>query len=392
MLLHLVGPSRDATDPVPVLVPVNGWDTAAYPRLHDWLATRLPRDYPALNAPQFGPDAAKTLLDHGHILPILDGLDEIPKQARVAVIGALNRRLNQGDQFILTSRFDEFAEAVEQAGDVLTAAAVISPAPIAPADAENYLRICLPPVPHHDWTPIWAALQTASHAGLSRLAGTALGLWLIRTVYITPATDPAPLIGHLAQQEETLRAHLFNHLIAAVIDSRPPSDDPAEHFRPRIAWNPDRARDHLTYLAGVLRQHSTYDLAWWQLAQHTIPHTGRRRAAWRAGLVGGLTGGLAGGLAGLLASMLGIMLGLGLRTGFYGGLAFGLIGGFVSGLTFGRGTWFTETPGYADLHLPGRTTNLTKHLRNALAKWLIFGLGPWPQNVDTSCHAASRTL
>ncbi len=40
----------------------------------------------------------------------------------------------------------------------------------------------------------------------------------------------------------------------------------------------------------------------------------------------------------------------------------------------GRGTWFIETPGYADLHLSGKTTDLIKHVRNALARWLLFGL------------------
>ncbi|MEU4836504.1 NACHT domain-containing protein [Streptosporangium sp. NPDC023615] len=222
LLLHLVGPERDEADPVPVLVPVNGWDTSVHPRLHDWLAVRLPRDYPALNAPQFGTGAAKALLDHGHILPILDGLDEIPAPARIAVISALNRWLAEGDQFILTSRSAEYTTAIEQVRDVLTATAVIAPAAITPADAETYLRTSLPPMPRHDWTPIWVALHNASHPGLSRLTETALGLWLIRTIYITPAADPTLLTGPLAQQKATLRAHLFDHLIAAVIDSRPP--------------------------------------------------------------------------------------------------------------------------------------------------------------------------
>jgi len=369
LLLHLAGPGRDEADPVPVLVPVNGWDTRAHPRLHDWLATRLPLDYPALTAPQFGTDAAKALLDHGHILPILDGLDEIPNDARTQVIAALNRWLGNDDSFILTSRSTEYDHAVKQAGDVLNAAAVIAPAVISAADAETYLRTCLPPIPRHDWTPIWAALHSASHPGLSRLTETALGLWLIRTVYITTAIDPAPLTSPLAQQETTLRTHLFDHLIAAVIDSRPPSSDPAAHFRPRTAWNPDRARDHLAYLARVLRDHDTYDLVWWQLAQHTFSHAERRRTALQAVLAGALVGGLVGGLliGGLMDSLTGV------EELMSAGMV-GLVGAGVVGLTVGhtiwRGTWFIETPGYADLHLSGRATDLIKYVRQALANSL----------------------
>lgn len=364
LLQHLVSSGRDEADPVPVLVPVNGWDTTAHPRLHDWLAARLPLDYPALTAPQFGTGAVKALLDHGHILPILDGLDEIPEHARTQVISALNRWLTDSDSFILTSRTTEYDHAIKQVGDVLNAAAVITPALIAAADAETYLRTCLPPVPRHDWIPIWAALHKASHPGLSQLTETALGLWLIRTVYITPVADPTPLTGPLAQQETTLRAHLFDHLIAAVINNRPPSSDPAEHFRPRTAWNPNHARDHLAYLARILQDRDTYDLAWWQLAQHTIPHAGQRRITWQSRLMFGLVAGLTFGLM--------VGLAVGLAAGLTFGLTFGLVFGLAAGLRVDA--WFTETPGYANLHLSERTADLAKWLRYGLTIGLVIGL------------------
>ncbi|MET8162271.1 NACHT domain-containing protein [Sphaerisporangium sp. NPDC005289] len=464
LLLQLSGPAGDSADPVPVLVPVNGWDTTAHPRLHDWLATRLARDYPALTAPQFGPAAAKALLDHGHILPILDGLDEIPHQARTAVMSALNRWLADSDQFILTSRTSEFATAVDQAGDVLTAAAVITPAPITPATAERYLRTCLPPVPRHNWTPVWTALRNASRPGLSALTETALGLWLIRTVYITAVTHPTPLTGPLAEQETTLRAHLLDHLVTAAVHNRPPSTDRAEHFRPRRTWDPVQARDYLAYLARLLTDQHTRDLVWWHLAGHVIPDPAQRRAmARRAQLavlfLASVAGVLAYGLAGMPTVgframvegytwtdasgrvIFGADFGAapwllsGLVPGFVAGLAaqrwvirawghvdsrlrrktaqlitrhraslrigllitlvvgfaygigsfslplvtllvFGLVFGLVLGLVCGFATqqWFTQTPGYADLRLYGRTADLIKHLRSSLSIGLMVGL------------------
>ncbi|MER6831609.1 NACHT domain-containing protein [Streptosporangium sp. NPDC000563] len=370
LLLHLAGPERREADPVPVLVPVNGWDTAAYPRLHDWLATRLSADYPALRAAEFGADAAHALVTYGHILPILDGLDEIPPPARIAVISALNRWLASDDQFILTSRTTEYAQAVRQAGDVLTATAVIAPAAITTASAETYLRTCLPPVSRHDWTPVWSALRDGCCPGLSKLAETALGLWLIRTVYITPAADPAALTGVLAQQETTLRTHLFDHLIAAVINSRPPSSDSADYFRPRTAWNPERARDHLAYLARLLRDHNTYDLAWWHLAQHTVPGTERRRAVRESAVTMGIWGGFT------VVVMIALLIGVSEPPLFL--MMIVLMIWLMFDLTFtlsvGLETWFAETPGYADLHLSGRTADLIAHVRNALANGLTFGI------------------
>ncbi|GAA0986654.1 hypothetical protein GCM10009555_064530 [Acrocarpospora macrocephala] len=55
--------------PVPVLLPLSSWNTTTHPLLQDWLVDRL--------APDLGKRTADALLSGGHILPILDGLDEI---------------------------------------------------------------------------------------------------------------------------------------------------------------------------------------------------------------------------------------------------------------------------------------------------------------------------
>ncbi|MEU4835875.1 NACHT domain-containing protein [Streptosporangium sp. NPDC023615] len=358
LLLHLVRTGRDEADPVPVLVPVNGWDTTAHPRLHDWLAVRLLLDYPELATPMSGTSTVRVLLDRGHILPILDGLDEIPPPARVAVITALNRWLGEDDRLVVTSRVAEYGQAVAQAGAALNAAAVIAPAPITATAAGDYLRESLPREPRHDWTPVWAALEDRSLPGLSRLVETALGLWLIRAVYVLPAADPAPLTGFPALRETTLRAHLFDHLIPAVVDVPHLDRALATPFRPRTRRHPDHVRDHLTYLARLLRRNDTYDLPWWHLARYALSPAEQRRVTRLIRLAAGLAAGLA--------------------LGFAVGPASGLAGGLVIGLAAGRaGAWFTETPGYADLRPSGRGSALVRHLRNGLVGGLAGALVLW---------------
>ncbi|RGA06328.1 NACHT domain-containing protein [Microbispora triticiradicis] len=374
LLLHLADDHRPE-EPVPVLFTIAGWDTTAQPRLHDWLAARLAQDYPALTNPAYGPDAARTLVGRGHILPILDGLDELPGDARASAIAALNGSLAERDQFILTSRTGELAAALDQAGDVLTAAAVIAPRPLTPQAAAGYVRTCLPPRPRHDWTPVIEALENADRPGLAEVASTALGLWLIRTVYITPSTDPAPLVGPLADDRGRLRAHLLDHLIPAAIQARPPTRDPAEHFRPRHAWDPDQTRHYLAYLARQLTAHDTRDLAWWHLADLTTTPAQQRRFARMFGLVGGLAVGLA------VASLRGLVTGLreGLGAGFEDGIVLGPVIGYMLGLGFGHAAqhWVHGIPGYADLRLQGRTTSLIKRIAKNLPAALLFGLMGW---------------
>ncbi|MEV7010078.1 NACHT domain-containing protein [Streptosporangium sp. NPDC051022] len=351
LLLELLD-SATPDEPVPVLVTLNGWDTTAHPRLHDWLAVRLARDYPALTAPAFGPDVAKVLVGQGHVLPFLDGLDELPEQRRVAVIGALNGSLSDRDGLVLTSRTDELAAAVRQAGDVLTAAAVIAPRPLTPAMAVRYLRTCLPPRPRHDWEPVFAALTGGTAPALTEAASTALGLWLIRTVYVVPAADPAPLVGPPAEDTVRLRAHLLDRLIPAAIGSRPPTHDPAEHFRPRRPWAADRTRDHLVYLARLLTADDTRDLAWWHLARHT--GIGRFRTGFLIGSMTAMAAWLVIGFVGRF--VYGAVFGMGwlthnVREWLLSDALFGLVFGLV--FAFKIKDWSREAPGFTRFPLSG---------------------------------------
>ncbi|MEU8319721.1 NACHT domain-containing protein [Nonomuraea sp. NPDC048881] len=363
--------------PVPVLLPVSGWDTSAHPRLQDWLAVRLAADYPALAAPQLGLGAATALAEGGHILAVLDGLDEIPAPARDQMIAALNASLTARDQLILTSRRAEFTTAIRQAGRPLNGAAVIVPKPVTAQAAAAYLTACLPASPSDAWTQVLAALRSRTAPGLTQLAATPLGLWLIRTVYLAPGADPAPLLGPLGGDADTLRAHLLNRLIPALIQARPPSSDPADHFRPRHRLDPTATRRYLTYLARAFPPATTRDITWWRIAR-TTPHL---RPA--VGLVLALVLGFGPGLAfapvyelvtGLIYSGLEYERWTTLMTALGAGLILGLVWGFDEAVT-----WAHERPGYANLRLHGQTLLFlfsdTGHIVVRLVFGLLIGLG-----------------
>lgn len=397
LLLHLLD-TRTLDEPVPVLLPVAGWDTEGS-HLHDWLADRLARDYPALRSPELGTGIVRALTARGHILPVLDGLDELPPPARAKMITALNSSLGDG-QLILTSRTPEFATAVAQAGDVVTSAAVLEPLPLSPTAAADYLALWLPPSPGSGWQQILAELRTTPPSGAARggpgaalaeVAATPLGLWLLRSVYSTPGTDPTELADpDRFPTPAAMRAHLFDQLIPALITARPPSEGPADPFRPRRRHNPANARRYLGYLADYLNhvpvdddQIGTRDFAWWQLARHTLNRRTHRFAiGLSAGLVGGPVSGLVTGVAlgdGLgsrLANRLGVGaghvsgLGVGAGAGLVSllgvGLASGLLGWFVAS------PWLTDTPGFAKL--TRRPTSLSHLLKGGLVGALVGGL------------------
>jgi hypothetical protein len=137
----------------------------------------------------------------------------------------------------------------------------------------EYLAACLPPDPGPSWCEVLDQLRARTAQQLATVAATPLGLWLLRTVYLAVRADPTPLLtSEIAGDAATLRAHLFDQLIAAVLTARPASRDPNEPVRPHRTWDPSKVRSWLSYLACRINKTNTRDLLWWHLARHTFTH------------------------------------------------------------------------------------------------------------------------
>jgi NACHT domain len=120
---------RGPDDSVPVLLVLSAWDTRE--DLESWLVRRLAEEYPSVTPmPKGAATGYRDLLRKGRILPILDGLDELPAELRVRALTALSLAAAQGQAFALTCRFDEYAAVVEQAGRPMPGAAVVEIAPL----------------------------------------------------------------------------------------------------------------------------------------------------------------------------------------------------------------------------------------------------------------------
>jgi hypothetical protein len=359
LLLELLA-TRQPGEPIPVLVSLAGWDPIEQPRLQEWLATRLAEDYPLLRG--FGPHVARALAVQGHLLPVLDGLDELPQSRQPEVIAALNASLTDADHLVLTSRTVEYITAITEARDVLTAAAVIKPEPLTPTQAADYLTHCLPVDPGPSWHEVLSRLRAGTAGPLATVLATPLGLWLLRTVYVTPYTDPSPLLNLDASHPRgTVQADLFDKLIPSVLATRPASRDHSDPFRPHRTWNSNDVQSWLTYLAQHLHRTGTRDLQWWHLARDTLT---RRTVGVTYGLMYGLTFGLFYGLTYALV--------VGLRSGLAFGLAYGLTAGLAMGLVARR--WLTAEPAYANLQLKHRATLLARQLAFGLPVGLAVGL------------------
>ncbi|MGW3118492.1 NACHT domain-containing protein [Streptomyces sp. NPDC001107] len=338
--------SREAGSAVPVIFPLASWDPDRR-ELDAWLADRLATDYPGLAAPVPAPTTggpgqvtsrAQALLDRRLIIPLLDGLDELPAHTRAVALDAVNRTLPPGTPLVLTSRTAEYRDAVDPPADAgvpvrLTGAAGIELDAVVPEEAAAYLRRDAggEGTPSAErWRPVLDLLPTDTPVG--QALQTPLTLFLARTIYnprpgerLTALPDPAELCDTTRFPTATaIRARLFDGFIPAAYRPLPGH---------QVRWTSRQAQQTLTFLARHLELdlHGGADLAWWQL-RLAVPETTRRLLSGAVlgaamflltllglGLahLGLLTGGSLGQLVALFCSAPGVTLMLG---GWDGGL------------------------------------------------------------------------
>ncbi|WP_169748007.1 NACHT domain-containing protein [Pseudonocardia acaciae] len=300
-------------EPVPVLLPLSGWDPDTEPRLQDWLATELDQSYPHLRA--ISHRAAEALAAQGRVLPILDGLDEVDPGRRAAIITALNR--TWPGKYVLASRRPEFRDAITEAGNVLTGALVIAPDYLTPKDAAGYLRKHVAPQLRPEWRNILRDLAGGDAPRLAAVTETPLGLWLLRAVYADSPRVPSALTDGTFTTVADLRAHLLEELIPAVIAARPRRSTHMHNGCDLHRW--------LTTLAEQMRARGTRDWYWWQLPAYALP-TRPRAVAVTVRLVVALTLGLVAAWAFGVASALTVPLLVGLPLGLAAWLALRTLG------------------------------------------------------------------
>ncbi|MEU7088848.1 NACHT domain-containing protein [Streptomyces achromogenes] len=289
LLLGLIRTRQPGT-PVPVIFPLASWDPD-HQELSAWLADRLATDYPGLAGPAPAPatngqsrptSRARALLDQHLVIPLLDGIDELPPHTRPVALDAINRALPPATPLVLTSRTAEYRAAVSAPAGAgvpvrLTAAAGIELEAVDPGEAAAYLRRDAGgegTLSAERWQPVLRFLPTGTPVG--RALATPLTLFLARTVYNprpgerpTTLPDPAELCDTTRfPTAAAVRDRLFDGFLPAVY--RPL---PGHHPR----WTSHQARRALTFLARHLEDdlHGSTDFAWWQL-RLTVPEATRR--------------------------------------------------------------------------------------------------------------------
>ncbi|MGW7540742.1 hypothetical protein ACWGKQ_06445 [Streptomyces sp. NPDC054770] len=278
--------AREPGGPVPVLLPASSWDPVREP-LDDWIVR-------ALALPYYGsrPEIPRVLLTHGLLLPVLDGLDEIPESARRSAIRGINTAIGVERPIVVTCRAAEYEDLIRGGAPTLREAPVIEVTPVSPGDVIAYLRDMEWPTTT-DWAPVYQQVRSRPDSPIAAALSTPLMVTSARLVYQRLGRDPAELLD---TARFDCRLAVEQHLTDLLIDAAYAPDPRLPDNGGSGSWTAAQAREWLTFLACYLHDHRERDLAWWRMS-------GRLLSPWFApalGVVAGLV--LAVGSAGWIVA------------------------------------------------------------------------------------------
>lgn len=232
---------------VPVLLSLASWDPIRV-RLDRWLTYELEARYDRLtDVNQFGLNASRRLVDASLILPVLDGLDEMPASLRSEAVKALNNAVNGDEPFVLTSRAQEYENAISSSA--LARAAVVEMQPVDPKEVAGYLTAGRTESMRSRWLPVMAILAGERTGPLAQTLSSPLMAYVARTVY--EDRDPSSLATFA--DREAIEEHLFDAYLPAVYEKK--IEQPYDH---------KSVQQWLAFLATRI-EGPQIGLAWWRL-------------------------------------------------------------------------------------------------------------------------------
>ncbi len=256
--LALLEPRR-LSDRVPVVLNVASWNPA-HTALDDWVIGCLNEQYKYKEKRcKWDETPAAQLVRNGHILPILDGLDELPLLVRESAILTINGAIR--DKLVVMSRPEQYQAIVAAGNSELRDATVLAIDDLNFDDVAKYLRSGS----YQDhWTPIIGQADTEDAQAKQRLRDvltTPLMAMLAKSVYSRSEQDPSELLNFSTTRE------IANHLLDRFVDTRFDVDHPPLRSTemPYRDWGRGNAKVWLGLLAASLVSHRSEDFAWWKL-------------------------------------------------------------------------------------------------------------------------------
>lgn len=267
--------------PVPVFLPLWSWDPGRE-RLHDWIKRRITEDYPELSdGATYGPTAVTNLVDQGIILPILDGLDSLPRCWHAKVFD--DSGLMSQDRLVLTCRTNQ--------PDREDGFVVVTPRNVGETEAVRFLE-AVTRKPGKEWRDQAGQPDFATIFSKPRL------IYMTSTICERKGMSPGRLAEDLSirptdEDDATVEDRLLRMLVPALLSG--PGKDGREYppyyqgkeqgwlklLAPLGLWEQVDLRNPLSHEPRGRKYPGMSCIAWWNL-HRGVPYLDENQARLRA--------------------------------------------------------------------------------------------------------------
>jgi hypothetical protein len=266
---QLLSAHRDGR-PIPTVVSLAGW-TPANTSLDKWVAGSLVREFPELRKLSVLRDAPlHNLIAAGRVLPILEGLDELPADQISLACKAITAFAEAGNAFALSCRSDVFESAITELGRTIGQAMVIEIASVSASQAAEYLPGGQPNGERR-WEPVVNRLLRRPNGALAKTLSTPLMISIARTIYSVPKSDPRDLLK--LSGTRSIESHLFDRYLSTAYAFHGIQTEKQASQNRKLFLLHERG---LKLIASHLESHNTTRFHWWDLASILDARTRRR--------------------------------------------------------------------------------------------------------------------
>jgi hypothetical protein len=344
--------TRRPDDPVPVFFSLSSWNPE-HEALRTWLQRRLGEDHPALrDASSYGTTAIKDITENHRLMPVLDGLDELPTTCIPRALRRINEALALFGGIIVTSKTDAFHLATKEES-IIRGAAVIKALPVATSAVISFLRDITPPADLPRWRAVFEHISKSPKGFLASTLSSPLMASLAGAIYSSRATNPTELVdAERFPDGYSIETHLLDSYIPSLIQQDRGREKP---IRLRD-WDSEAGEKWLGFIAGHLQSLSTPDISWWNLYR-TLPIFPTARVQGRAFLPAALA---------FLLVTVSYLFSRGIRYSSLTGLAYGLI--------VGAACLFARSAPIADPDSESRMERISRTLRIGAISAFAFGI------------------
>jgi NACHT domain len=318
----------------PVFLSLAAWNPDQ--PLVEWAAAEMAQTYLFLGDRVEGADdrehtLAYQLIEEKQVLMVLDGLDEMNKASQPEALRRLSAFAAGNWEFVVTCRTEDYARTVYQAQEPLAKTPVIALGPLEMDNVIQYLRDTplLQGPSAGRWNRFLEDLVTEPDGPLATAMTSSLVVWLVRTNYRGPETDPGDLLA--LSSAEQITVYLLNGLVDAVYSEevarkgrRPyPKLQPQDREvqRERLVYFADYLSRQLRKVDGKKEGDKRLDIEWWYMPR-VVPKW------FVGGTVGVICGCLLGASVGLATTIK-----FGRTVGLVVGVAFAIVAAIHAGTT-----------------------------------------------------------